>query len=310
VPCYRMVGSLADAEDAGVEELTSQQILGDQEQPEDRTVPPAMPALPPWGIFRHPHPIVDAGRGYTLGWQDIRKVGPRFVVLRLGLMDSTKVLDNFPLTQEGWAAAWVTRVKLDASVATAFRKTLEQTAAKAAAEAAEPKRRAAVYQKLTDGTLTKFQAFEVQVLAGENVVYTIGSRDDVAKTDSSRLLGPLAGAEPMVTDGSQAWSRGRAMFLPIALAGLATKTMAHAALILADGTVHAHALDGNAAVRQAQLDAVRLNALISALASPAAVTEAGNDPTDRLRKLKELLEAGLISHEEHDAKRAAIIDSI
>jgi hypothetical protein len=141
-------------------------------------------------------------------------------------------------------------------------------------------------------------------------VYTIGSRNDVAKTDSSRLLGPLAGAEAVVTDGSQAWSPGRAMFLPIGLAGLAAKTMAHAAVIFADGTVHAEALDGNAAVRQAQLDAVRFNALASALASPSPAQDARSDPTDRLRKLGELLEAGLISQQEYDAKRTAIIDSI
>ncbi len=149
-----------------------------------------------------------------------------------------------------------------------------------------------------------------QVLPGENVVYSIGSRDGVAKTDSSRLLGPLAAAEAVVTDGSQAWSPGRAMFLPIGLAGLATKTMAHAAVIFADGTVHAEALDGNTAVRQAQLDAVRLNALVGALPSTSPAPEGGNDPTDRLRKLGELLQAELISQEEYDAKRAAIIDSI
>jgi hypothetical protein len=268
-----------------------------------------MPALPPWGIFRHPHPIVDAGR-YTLGWQDIRKVGHSFVVLRLGLMDSRKVLDRFPLTEEGWAAAWAALVELDESEAAAFRRTLERTAAEAAAEAAEPMRRAEVYQKLVDATLTRFPAFQVQVLTGENVIYSIGSRDDVAKADSSRLLGPLAGAEAVVTDGSQAWSPGRAMFMPIALAGLATKTMAHAVVIFADGTVHAQALDGNAPVRQAQLDAVKFNALVSALAIPSQAPDAGSDPTDRLRKLRELLEAELITQEEYDAKRAAIIDAI
>ena len=65
----------------------------------------------------------------------------------------------------------------------------------------------------------------------------------------------------MVTDGAQAWSPGRAMFLPIGLAGLATKTKAHAAIVFPDGTVHTAALDNNNAVRQAQLQVVRFNAL-------------------------------------------------
>jgi hypothetical protein len=292
-----------------VEELTSPEIQPDHGQLTDLIVPPPMLALPPWGIFRHPEPIVRAGR-YTLGWQDVRKVGHSFVLLRLGLMDAIKVLDRFPLTEEGWADAWAALVELDANVAAAFRETLRQQAAEAAAEAAEPKRQAEVYHKLADGTLTKFQAFRVQVLACENMVYSIGSRDDVARTDSSRLLGPLAGAEAVVTDGSQAWSPGRAMFLPIAFAGLATKTVAHAAVIFANGTVRAEALDGNAAVRQAQLDAVRLNALVSGLAQASQAPPAASDPSARLRTLRELLDAGLISHEEYDAKRAAIIDSI
>jgi hypothetical protein len=39
-----------------------------------------------------------------------------------------------------------------------------------------------------------------------------------------RALGPLAGAQAQLTDGHQAWSPGRAIFLPIGMAGLATKT--------------------------------------------------------------------------------------
>ena len=287
----------------------SQQIWEDQERLADRMAVPAMPARPPWGILRQPHPIVDAGR-YTLGWQDVRKIGHSFVVLRLGFMDSIKVLDHFPLTEEGWADAWAALVTLDANEAGAFRQALEQKATEVVTDAAEPKRQAEVYRQLAGATLTRFPAFRVQVLAGENLVYTIGSRDDVAKTDSARLLGPLPGAEAVVTDGSQAWSPGRAMFLPVGLAGLATKTMAHAAVIFADGTVHAQTLDGNSAVRQAQLDAVRFNALVSATPSPVPVPADGTDPADRLRKLGELLEAGLISEEEYDAKRAAIIDAI
>src|SRR5690348_9536918 len=37
------------------------------------------------------------------------------------------------------------------------------------------------------------------------------------------VLGPLAGAQAQLTDGSQAWSPGRAVFLPLSFAGLATK---------------------------------------------------------------------------------------
>jgi hypothetical protein len=48
-------------------------------------------------------------------------------------------------------------------------------------------------------------------------------------------LGQLAGAEARLTDGSQAWSPGRAVFLPVGFTGLATKTKATAFVIFATG---------------------------------------------------------------------------
>jgi hypothetical protein len=56
--------------------------------------------------------------------------------------------------------------------------------------------------------------------------------------------------------GSQAWSPGRAMLLPIALSGLANKTIVDAAVVFSDGTVQTIPLDGSLAVREAQKQAV------------------------------------------------------
>jgi hypothetical protein len=112
----------------------------------------------------------------------------------------------------------------------------------------------------------------------------------------------------MVTDGSQAWSPGRAIFLPIAFAGLATKTQADAAVVFADGTVHTTELDGNNAVREAQRQAVQFNAMAGAVTPVAA--ETGSDPAVRLRKLQELRDADLLTQDEYETKRADIINSI
>jgi hypothetical protein len=156
-----------------------------------------------------------------------------------------------------------------------------------------------------------FQWLGVQVLVGDGTVYTIGSHDAALRTNASRLLGPLAGAQAMVTDGSQAWSPGRAMFLPIGLAGLATKTKADAAVVFPDGTVHMSPLDGNFAVREAQKQVVRFNAMAGAAdpAAPAA-PDTGSDPAVSLRKLQELLDAGLLTQDEYETKRAEIINAI
>jgi hypothetical protein len=220
-----------------------------------------------------------------------------------------KVVDHFPLTEDGWCQAWAALVELDASAAQATAETLQQMSAADAVRAAERARCAQVYEAFANASdATVFQLLGVQVLVGGGTVYTIGSQNVERKTNTSQLLGLLAGAQAMVTDGSQAWSPGRAMFLPISLAGLATKTKADAAVVFPDGTAHITPLDGNYAVREAQKQVVRFNALAGA-ATPAA-TETGTDPAARLRKLQEVLDAGLLTEEEYKAKRADIINSL
>src|SRR5215471_21287849 len=131
--------------------------------------------------------------------------------------------------------------------------------------AAETGRRAKLYETfIRAGTATIFRALGVQILAGDDTVYTIGSHDPLTQTNSSRPLGLLAGAEAMVTDGSHIRINGRAMLLPLALTALATMTMADAAVVFPDGTVHAHALHGNSEVCAAQKQVVRFNALAGA----------------------------------------------
>jgi hypothetical protein len=120
-------------------------------------------------------------------------------------------------------------------------------------------------------------------------------------------LGPLAGAEARLTDGSQAWSPGRAMFLPVGLAGLATKTKATAFVIFPDGTYHEAALDGNAAVRTAQAEAVKFNLMAG---TPAPAAQPQDDVAAILRKLASLHDEGLLTDEEFAAKRAEVIARI
>jgi hypothetical protein len=120
-------------------------------------------------------------------------------------------------------------------------------------------------------------------------------------------LGPLAGAEARLTEGSQAWSPGRAVFMPVGFTGLATKTKATAFVIFADGTYHETPLNGNAAVRAAQAEAVKFNLLAGAPAPPAQQQE---DVAVVLRKLASLHDERLLTDEEFAAKRAEVIARI
>ncbi|MGO9079915.1 MAG: hypothetical protein ACLQDY_12855 [Streptosporangiaceae bacterium] len=80
-------------------------------------------------------------------------------------------------------------------------------------------------------------------------------------------IGSLIGAVAEVTDGTRVHRVGAAvagtvLLGPVgALPGLSRKSKATAFVVFADGTLHEHKLDGNAAVRQAQAEAVRFNTL-------------------------------------------------
>ena len=175
--------------------------------------------------------------------------------------------------------------------------------------AAEHERRAAGYEAFVRaGSTTRFPALGVQVLAGEDHVYTIGNHDPWAKTNDSRLLGPIAGAEARVTDGTSSFSWGKAMIMPVATAPLARKETADALVVFSDGTVHTIALDGSRAVREARKECVQFNVLSGSYAQTS--TALRSDPAEKLQKLQELLDAGLITQEEYESKRAHVINSI
>jgi len=175
--------------------------------------------------------------------------------------------------------------------------------------AAEQGRRATLYETFArTGILTVFSALDVQVLTGDGIVYTIGDHDPLTQTNSSRPLGLLVGAEAMVTDGPQVPSHGRSVLLPLAATALDAKTVADAAVVFPDGTVHIHALCSNSEVRKAQQQVARFNALAGTAAPETTKMDPGH--VVKLQNLRELEEAGLLSQEEYAAKRAEIIASL
>ena len=128
---------------------------------------PAMPAVAPGTLYRSPYLIVQGGQRYTLGWQDTRKDGHCFVVTRTNVMDSVKVLDRFPLTEDGWARAWAALVKFDAGAAQAVAKKIQERLAARATQVAEKERRAQMSETFASaGPATTYRALGVQVLAG------------------------------------------------------------------------------------------------------------------------------------------------
>jgi Short C-terminal domain len=69
---------------------------------------PATPVIGPSEQLRDtPYPLHD-GPSPTIGWQfrPVGKGGPAFVIIRRGALGSLKVVEAFPLTDDGWTRAW------------------------------------------------------------------------------------------------------------------------------------------------------------------------------------------------------------
>jgi Short C-terminal domain len=98
---------------------------------------PAMPSVPPEQLFRGaPYTLLDFGARHSLGWQDDRKAGPSFVVVRLSRLGTPKVKERFPLTEQGWAKAWHRLCGLDTGAAAAIEARLARREAGSRARAA------------------------------------------------------------------------------------------------------------------------------------------------------------------------------
>ncbi|HEY2639973.1 MAG TPA: SHOCT domain-containing protein [Streptosporangiaceae bacterium] len=96
-----------------------------------------MPTIAPADLRRgRPVLLRESGLRHSLGWQDNRRAGPGFVVVQLGGLDRVKVLERFPLTETGWAAAWLALSGRDAEAASAIATKLTQLRAGSHATAA------------------------------------------------------------------------------------------------------------------------------------------------------------------------------
>ena len=142
---------------------------------------PAMPSAPDPDLYSGPLYLLAeyAAIGHSIGWHKDRKAGPGFVVVRKRSTGRAKIIERFPLTEEGWAGAWQALSDLDASAAATVAATLAKQAARKQAAAArrvlDAESLCVVRQSVFNGgsgsaPLTKGQAYDLRFLGDRIVV--------------------------------------------------------------------------------------------------------------------------------------------
>jgi uncharacterized protein YbjQ (UPF0145 family) len=145
-------------------------------------------------------PLVD-GLSRTIGWQWEPGDGqpPAFVIIGRGAMGGQKVIESYPLTPEGWAAAWRSLKKADPDAAKRILPVLEARRVRAA-EAAE--RAAAQLAEAASGhatgpalivTTNDIPGYRIVHVYGDVFGLTVRSRSFFVDLGSS--LRSLAGGE-------------------------------------------------------------------------------------------------------------------
>jgi hypothetical protein len=162
-----------------------------------------------------PYPLTGAGR-YTIGWQDWTeaKGGPGFATLRRGTL-GYKVMNRYPLTDEGWAEAWQEITALDAATAEQVRAALvRRVEAEAAAvqntlpagpqvpPRSSPEARARILQLIKQANPKYAKPFEKDRLAGVSLFGTESWAEYGQVVLQMAILDTLLSIEDLLTQAS------------------------------------------------------------------------------------------------------------
>ncbi len=91
---------------------------GDGRSP-DKAAVPATPLVRSDELWQGTPNVLFADGRYTIGWlgRPEKKGGPVFVTVRQGMFDGRKIVERYPMTDEGWSKAWRAFVRLDPATA-------------------------------------------------------------------------------------------------------------------------------------------------------------------------------------------------
>ena len=164
---------------------------------------PGMPVIQPAERYTGgPFVLVD-GLARTLGWQWFPEArgGPAFLIVGRGVMGGYKVLERFPLTEDGWAKAWHSLA--DADVGAAGRNLVALRAREAARERAANGPAEADLQPVLIVTTSEIPGYRITRVHGDVFGLTVRARNYFSNLGASFQTivgGEVTGYTKLLTD--------------------------------------------------------------------------------------------------------------
>jgi hypothetical protein len=294
-------------------------------RPLDGSDIPLPPVVKPDEIWLGTPNVLVEGR-YSIGWQGRleQKGGPSFVTVRRSALGTLKIVERYPLTEEGWAQAWRALVKLDSAMAQKILPVLAQRVEKADDFA----RRRKLYARslaflplvvfiggyLSEGELTAGQACELWFLEDRLSVFRQGSLKALVEFTYADVQAVEVGGPGLVKRWSPVHQAmlTAAFGLTGALVGYGSTRIKTFVRIQTAGSelffLHTTLLPDDLRIHLSRgLGAVR-EAQTSAASSGDEGKHAGSaSQVDELSRLAGFLEKGLLTREEFDQLKAKLI---
>ena len=301
---------------------------------------PAMPIISQSEqVSGHPYLLLD-GLSPTLGWEfrSSAKGGPAFVIVRRTGLGSLKVVESFPLTEDGWARAWQSLVRQNPAAVPQILARLGAREAEAAAlrtqdadsrEAAELEARALFSLRgvaylggyVPESAITPGLLYDVLFLEDRLVVFAHRQVKVLAEVPYSQIEDVGIGGPGLVKTGGRFVGGGfgvtgavEGMAIAAVLNALTTRTSAKTIVRIQGSSCELFLLYTKLTPEQLRIAMSRtLGTIRSVRATQTAgvpqneTPAAAPSPVHELTKLADLLEKGLLTREEFDLMKSKLI---
>lgn len=294
---------------------------------------PARPVIAEMSFSEVPCPFVD-GLRRTLGWQwqPDEKGGPAFVVIGRSALGGYKVLERYPLTEDGWQHAWTS---LSAADAAAAQKVAAALAGRKAAQAARAGQ-TADFSELNARTLAVLSQAALLGGYGPSDHVVVGQRYDVRFLDDRLVACPCQRAEillqlpyisiedveiggpGLVRSGGGFYGGGfgavgalEGMAVAAVLNALTTRTTITTVIRVQTASCELFLMHNQLTPQQVRIALSRPLGSIRAAqpSSSAAVSPSSASPVEELSKLASMLDTGLLTREEFDRLKARLLSA-